>query len=178
MTSADDRDAFAACFASSWPRVCRYLRSRGAEADTHDLASEVFTLAWQRWKRVPDDPLPWLLQTARHLLANHLRRQRHRSADPLDELTIADRRLSGDTLDQRRQARAVLAALAQLSPIDRESLLLIAWDELTPAQAARACGCSTATFRMRVHRARLRLRRRLAETPPPAQTLETACLTD
>jgi RNA polymerase sigma-70 factor (ECF subfamily) len=177
MTCAADRDAFAACFAASWPRVCRYLRSRGAGGDTHDLASEVFTLAWQRWKRVPDDPLPWLLRTARYLLANHQRRQRHRRAEPLDELMVADRGL-GDAVEDRQQARAVLAALAELAPLDRESLLLVAWDELTPAQAARACGCTTATFRMRVHRARLRLRRRLDAPPPAAQTLEAACLTD
>ena len=177
MTCAD-RDAFAACFASSWPRVCRYLRSRGAEADTHDLASEVFTRAWQRWERVPADPLPWLLKTARHLLANHRRRRQRRSAVALDELSVAGCRLGEDALDQRQEARAVLAALAQLSPIDRESLLLIAWDELTPAQAARACGCTTATFRMRVHRARSRLRRRLADPPLFPPTLENACLTD
>src|SRR3954468_6044028 len=124
---APDREAFAACFVSSWPRVCRYLRSRGAGADTHDLASEVFTLAWERWKRVPDDPLPWLLRTARYLLANHRRRQRHHCADPLDELAMADPRLGDDALEQRRQARTLLAALAELSPADRESLLLIAW---------------------------------------------------
>src|SRR4051794_1727042 len=93
MTCAADREAFAACFAASWPRVCRYLRSRGAGGDPPDLASGVSTRAWQRWKRVPDDPLPWLLRSARSLLANPRRRQRPRRAEPLDELMVGDRGL-------------------------------------------------------------------------------------
>jgi len=50
-----------------------------------------------------------------------------------------------------------------LSPLDREALFLVAWEDLTPAQAARALGINAAAFRVRLLRARGRLRTRLDE---------------
>ena len=49
------------------------------------------------------------------------------------------------------------AALDRLRPIDREALLLTAWEGLSTERAARAAGCSRATFHVRLHRARKRL---------------------
>jgi RNA polymerase sigma-70 factor (ECF subfamily) len=48
--------------------------------------------------------------------------------------------------------------------------MLVAWDDLDAARAARAAGCSPATFRMRLHRARRRLKQRMAERPFPDLT--------
>jgi RNA polymerase sigma-70 factor (ECF subfamily) len=52
--------------------------------------------------------------------------------------------------------------LRALSVRDREALLLVAWEDLTPALAARSLGVSQAAFRVRLHRSRKRLRRLLA----------------
>ncbi len=52
-------------------------------------------------------------------------------------------------------------ALDQLSESDREVLLLIAWEELSPTQAAAVLGIKAATVRVRLHRARRRLARAL-----------------
>ena len=49
-------------------------------------------------------------------------------------------------------------ALAALAEIDREALLLIAWEDLTPAQATSALGINPVAFRVRLHRARRRCR--------------------
>jgi RNA polymerase sigma-70 factor (ECF subfamily) len=46
---------------------------------------------------------------------------------------------------------------------DREALLLIAWDDLTPALAAASLGISPTAFRVRLHRARRRLSDLLTE---------------
>ena len=54
------------------------------------------------------------------------------------------------------EREAALAALERLRPPDRELLCLLAWDGLTPAEAAEALGISSATFAVRVHRARRR----------------------
>ncbi len=62
------------------------------------------------------------------------------------------------------------AALEQLSPEDRELVTLIAWEGLTPAQAATALGLSPGTARVRLHRARTRLRAALST---PAHVEET-----
>ena len=57
----------------------------------------------------------------------------------------------------------VLAALAVLRERDREALTLVAWDGLTPAQAADTLGVPPARFRQRLHRAGRRLRAELAD---------------
>lgn len=64
-------------------------------------------------------------------------------------------------------------ALASLSPLDREVLLLVAWEELDHSQAAAAMGWSKTNFRLRLHRARKRLRQRLtnADQPFPRSSL-------
>ena len=49
-----------------------------------------------------------------------------------------------------------------LSPGERETLLLIAWDGLSTARAAAVAGCSPRTFAVRLHRARQRLDRAIA----------------
>jgi DNA-directed RNA polymerase specialized sigma24 family protein len=53
------------------------------------------------------------------------------------------------------------SALAALTEHEREALLLVAWDELSAADAARVAGCSAAAFRVRLHRARQRIAGRL-----------------
>ncbi len=47
-------------------------------------------------------------------------------------------------------------ALSRLSDADRELLTLVSWEELTPAEAARALGIAPGTARMRLSRARQR----------------------
>ena len=46
---------------------------------------------------------------------------------------------------------------------DRELLLLVTWEELTPSEAARVLGISALAARSRLHRARRRLRARLRD---------------
>ena len=60
-------------------------------------------------------------------------------------------------------------ALLALRPGDREALVLVAWFDLTPAEAALALAVGPATFRMRLARARRRLR---AELEPATTTKE------
>jgi RNA polymerase sigma-70 factor (ECF subfamily) len=60
--------------------------------------------------------------------------------------------------------RAVLAALASLSAMDRDAVTLLAWDGLSAEEAATVLDCSRATFYVRLHRARRRLAGLLAET--------------
>ncbi len=55
-------------------------------------------------------------------------------------------------------------ALRALRPLDREALLLVAWFELTPEEAAAALGVRPAALRMRLTRARRRMRAGL-DTP-------------
>ncbi|HXO07260.1 MAG TPA: sigma factor-like helix-turn-helix DNA-binding protein [Solirubrobacteraceae bacterium] len=56
--------------------------------------------------------------------------------------------------------REIRRALDALSANDRELLLLVAWDGLSPAQAGSVLGLTPAAARSRLHRARRRLAQR------------------
>ena len=149
--------------------VTAYARRRGS-LDADALAAEVMTIAWRRLADVPeDDPRPWLYATARNLLLAESRKaateHRHRhelaEAQPTPEFAAFDPQLA--------------MALGELSPLDREALLLIAWEELTPKEAARALGIKPTAFRVRLLRARRRVEARLAaltQTPDTKLTME------
>jgi RNA polymerase sigma-70 factor, ECF subfamily len=63
--------------------------------------------------------------------------------------------------DGAHDGSGVLTALERLDPRDQEVLRLTAWEELTPAEAAKVLGVSSVTARSRLHRARRRLRQEL-----------------
>jgi RNA polymerase sigma factor (sigma-70 family) len=143
--------------------VLRYALRRCAGADdAADVVAETFLVAWRRLGDVPlgEEARLWLYATARRVLANHHRgvRRRTRLGERLrDELR---RQLPAAPASERR---GVLEALAALREGDRELLMLVGMEELTPSQAARVLGIATVTARTRLHRARRRLRARLAE---------------
>jgi RNA polymerase sigma factor (sigma-70 family) len=142
--------------------ILRYALRRSAEAeDAADVVAETFLVAWRRLGDVPlgDEARLWLYATARRVLANHSRgvKRRTRLAERLRE-------------ELRRQLpvlpaepRGVIEALAGLRDGDRELLMLIGMEGLTPSEAARVLGIPTVTARTRLHRARRRLRARLQD---------------
>ena len=150
--TAEDR--FAAVF-GHLGAVAAYARRRGA-GDAEAIAAEVMAIAWRRLADVPrDDARPWLYATARNLVRAEYRRRLATTADAgLD--SIAAEAVPSLELDPQ-----LATALADLSPFDREALLLVAWDDLTPAQAARSLGVKPTAFRVRLLRARRRMRRAL-----------------
>ena len=58
---------------------------------------------------------------------------------------------------------ALAAAFAELSRLEQEALLLLAWEQLSYAQAGRVVGCSAEAFAVRVSRARRKMRAALEE---------------
>lgn len=137
--------------------VVAYARRRGS-TDADSVGAEVMTIAWRRLADVPrDDPKPWLLATTHNLVLAESRRWRQVADDSRIALEAAP---AAEPLDIDPQ---LAQALAALSPVDREALLLVAWDDLTPGQAARALGINPTAFRVRLLRARRRLKDRLAE---------------
>jgi RNA polymerase sigma factor (sigma-70 family) len=149
---------FVALWTEHGPRVMAYAL-RHLDCDTaQDVVSETFLVAWRRLACVPDDPLPWLLVVARNTISNVRRsgRRQARAAAELERLRqVAESAAAADVLATERET--VLSRLAALTPREREALLLIAWDGLTPQQAARVAGCSLPAFQVRLFRARRRL---------------------
>ena len=143
--------------------ILRYALRRSADAeDAADVVAETFLVAWRRLGDVPlgEEARLWLYATARRVLANHRRgvKRRTRLAERLrDELR---RQLP---VQLPAEPRGVIEALAGLREGDRELLMLVGMEELTPSQAARVLGIPTVTARTRLHRARRRLRARMLE---------------
>lgn len=158
-------------FAAHSRRVFGYVLRQLSAGDGTDIAlaqdvvGEVFLVAWRRISEIPDDAVPWLLVTARHVLANTRRAasRRQRLADAMAGVE----RLAADSpaAEEVALARAeVVAALGQLSPVEREAVLLVAWDGLSATGAASVAGCSTHAFDVRLSRARARLDRILTSS--------------
>jgi RNA polymerase sigma-70 factor (ECF subfamily) len=168
---AADRERLELLFRLHHRAVARYAGRRTAAEHVDDVVAETFLVAWRRLNDVPADALPWLLGVARRTLATQRRSKRRRVA--LVERVAANVPHQHATADLETDVR-LANALAGLRPRDREALTLIAWDELTPAQAAVALGEPQVTFRVRLHRARLRLRRELEHDPPAQAAAATA----
>jgi RNA polymerase sigma-70 factor (ECF subfamily) len=152
-------------FRSHGRDVLAYALRRTDRATAEEIVSDVFLVAMRRLQRIPDDePVLWLYGVARRLLANERRAARRRSA-----LGDALRDVSPGELPAAPSGSPVLEALATLRPEDRELLMLIAWEGLTPAQAARVLGCSAPALHTRLHRARKRLSPAL-DVAAPART--------
>ena len=158
-------DLFEDAYRSSGTAVLGYaLRRSVSREDAFDVVAETFATAWRRRTDMPADPQevrPWLFGIARRCLANAARsteragRLGARLADSFTDAAVPD----PSTLhESRAESRLVHQALAQLSPEDRELVTLIAWEGLTPAQAATVLGLPAGTARVRLHRTRTRLR--------------------
>ncbi len=149
-------------FGEAWdrdgPRVAAYVRRHVPADDVQDIVAETFLQAWRRWDAVPSPPIGWLIGTARKVIGNSRRTVRRRAALH-DRLALLDSaaRPSEDAGTLATERMAALEGLAALPDHQREALLLVAWDGLTPDQAAAALDIRPGTFRVRAHRARMAL---------------------
>ena len=144
---------FEQAFREQYGRVLSYARRRAPADVADDVVAETFLTAWRRMDDLPRLELPWLLGVARRVLAN----QRRRAA--------AQRRLAERVAAEPDAGAAPFASaderlvdvLSRLPERDRELLTLVAWDGLSPSDAAGVLGCSAVSARVRLHRARRRL---------------------
>jgi RNA polymerase sigma-70 factor (ECF subfamily) len=158
--------------------VLRYAARRVPASEVDDVVAETFVVAWRRIDAVPEPALPWLLGVARGVAANATRSANRRTALHLRLAGAGQASEEAEVLPGPEAGSEVMvAALDRLSPVDRELLMLIAWDGLTPGEAAEALGCSRATLAVRLHRARARLRTHLATggvaAPAPATSIQS-----
>lgn len=152
------------------PAVFRFLARRAGPSAAEDLLSEVFVAALDARKRVvphaSGSALPWLYGIAANVLRRHLRCRARTGA------VTRDLEMDWDAVDARLDAEAqrsrLHTALEALSAGERELLLLVAWEGLSPTQAAEALGIGKVAARSRLHRARQRALHALAAEPPDA----------
>ena len=176
----DAQARFDALYREHAGEVRRYVRRRWDTQSTDDVVADVFVVAWRRLGDVPEDSLPWLLGVARRILANR-RRGDARDQALKDRIRSEQFRAQAPAGAQAPLAgEAVWVALSSLSERDREALLLVAWEGLSTARAARVVGVRANTFAARLYRARRRfahaLRAQASERSQPPESTNTEVL--
>ena len=164
--SLHDPEAFAELVDRHGEDLFHYLRRR-APLDAHDLLADVWLAAFHRrhtYRRDLGEVRGWLFGIARNIVLAHLRRCAARpEVEAPDGLEALADTFDWAAIDQRLDRHAVLpamrAALARLPDTERELLVMVAWNEVTPTQAATALGIPPGTARSRLHRARTSLRK-------------------
>jgi RNA polymerase sigma-70 factor, ECF subfamily len=165
---ADREDEFERLVRATYRDVLAYALRRAERPVAEEVAADVFVVAWRRRDSIPDEPLPWLYGVARRTLANG-RRSVRRSDALRTKLELVTPHVS--VLDDSGDDVAI-SALNKLSDNDQELLRLVAWEELSPREAAAALGVSVASFRVRLHRARNRFARAMSNTEISALSSE------
>jgi RNA polymerase sigma-70 factor (ECF subfamily) len=160
-------DAFVEVVRRHEVAVHGFLARRAGRQVADDLLGEIWTRAFAGRDGFDpgrhQDARPWLYGIARNVLRAYWRGGRpadqptarqighvgraELATDPWDDVI--------DRLDSAAQARTLTGALP---PAELEVLLLVAWEQLTPAQAAAVLGIPPGTARSRLHRARAALR--------------------
>jgi RNA polymerase sigma-70 factor (ECF subfamily) len=167
-----DGDAYGTFFRRHVRPITAYAvrRCDGAD-DVADLVSDTFMIALQaagRYVPETDTALPWLFGIARRVLA----RQRRRRAGfnrLLTKNTNSNARYHGfeedaiaAAIDAARSAPALRQALARLSTGEREVLELVAFEGLSPSEAAYVLDLTPNAARLKLSRARRHMRAMLA----------------
>jgi RNA polymerase sigma-70 factor, ECF subfamily len=134
----------------------------GRSADADDVAQEAFVTALERLNdcREPAKFSGWLIQIVRNRALNALDKRKLRDTDELTDVAIPGH--AGDVVLRAR----LLAALATLSEIQREIVLLHDLDGWTHAELADALGISEVNCRQHLFTARRALRVELASLAP------------
>ena len=133
------------------PMVSKFFAYRAESADVEDLASQVFSIAWQKRDSAPLELVAaWLYRIAGNVLANHRRKSALRITLPL---------LDNDLLAPSAESLAlanvsIRAAWQTLSSKDRLALSLVALEGLTLEECALVMRTSKNAATIRFHRAK------------------------
>ncbi|MGP0222480.1 MULTISPECIES: RNA polymerase sigma factor [unclassified Paenarthrobacter] len=163
--SRDSPAVFGELYDRHAPAIYRYAARRAGEFAAEDVTSETFLVAWEQldsYDVTRDDARPWLFGIATNLLRQHHRAEANvlrvaaKSASR-EALTDDSERIAAE-VDAKAATGRIAQALRSMAAIDRETLLLYAWADLTYEGIAQAMGVPVGTVRSRLNRARQTLR--------------------
>jgi RNA polymerase sigma factor (sigma-70 family) len=171
--SLADPERFSVLYDRYAAMLYRYAARRVGAADAEDAVAATFLAAFAARRRYDlgrADARPWLFG----ILTKELARRRRAEVARFRALGRAwPAQPAGGHEDQvaaqvsAQSARGALAAaLAGLAPDERGVLLLIAWGELSYAEAAEGLGVPVGTVRSRLNRARRKVRQALGGSDP------------
>ncbi len=152
-------------FERYYPAIFRYLRLRGADADTaNDLASATFERAWARFDQynpARGQLQTWLFAIARNLAANHWKNEK--AIEALDEEYLDEAPSPEQEILHIQNREQILAALQQLDPRARELIALKFGGPLTNRQIAEITGLSENNVGVILYRSLLKVRSLLSK---------------
>jgi RNA polymerase sigma-70 factor (ECF subfamily) len=173
--SRHEPEHFTVLFRRHAPYIQRYVVRRLGPDAADDIVAETFLLAFRQrdsYEQTRADARPWLYGIATNLIGRHRRAEirlyhalARTGADPVME-PFTDR--VDDRVSASAASRRLAAALARLPEKLRDTLLLVAWGDLSYEEVAAALGVPVGTVRSRVSRARSKLRGALGGTDPAA----------
>lgn len=163
--AAGDRGAFECIVERHQASVFRLARAVVSDArEAEDVLQQAFLAAWQSAGQFRGEASArtWLLTIARHAA---LRARARRAREPIEEVALDDLGVRAgwggpdpEMLALAADARERLeAALARLTPAEREVLVLRELEGLSGAETATVLGVGQAAMKSRLHRARLAL---------------------
>jgi len=135
-------------------------RMTGSAAAAEDLVQDCFLLFWRNaalFHHERGTLRSFLIGVTRNLALKRLRKER-----PLDELEEESAVCGQIDPAARERGQMVEQAVGALPPLQRETLILAEYEELSLEEIARATGAELAAVKSRLHRARQNLRRLLA----------------
>ena len=167
--SLREPERFAVLFDRHAPHIHRYVARRLGRQIADDLVAETFLAAFGKRHRYDvshRDARPWLYGIATNLIGQHRREEVRQyrirqAARPEPHASSHAERVAVDVTAQAI-GRLLAAALAGLPDGDRDVLVLVAWEELTYDEVARALAIPTGTVRSRLNRARAKVRQALS----------------
>lgn len=171
------RETFDDLYEDNYADVYRYAVRRCASVqDAEDLVAETFAVAWRRLAELPvgNEARLWLFGTARLLRMNQHRSTSRREALAGRLRAVRSRLAAPDIATSAVERERIRRALENLSDPEREVLLLVAWEGLSPSEVATVLDITPAAARKRLERARTRFRQELPEpthTPRPSTAM-------
>ncbi|MBD3235922.1 MAG: sigma-70 family RNA polymerase sigma factor [Candidatus Eisenbacteria bacterium] len=136
----------------------------GNAEEARDLAQEIFVRIYERLASCTSAEtfVPWMIRIGRNLCIDRLRRRRARPqavTTPVEEMVDLAADAPGPATDLERGARRDLVqrAIARLSDVNREVILLKEIEGLTLQEIAEMLGVPIGTVKSRSNRARIAL---------------------
>lgn len=168
---AGDPGAFALLYDQYVQKIYSYVIMRVGDPETaQDLTADVFLKALEAldtftWRGHPFSS--WLFRIAHNRVVDYLRKRERRRHLPLLEeaLQITNGVEPFHLVEQQVSRKQLLAAITQLTDIQREIIALRFAAELPIAQVAKVLGISEGAVKARQHSALNALRRIMAAEP-------------
>lgn len=148
------------------PRLRRLaLAWCGEQSLADDLAQEALARALARLETLKDDKAleGWVFSILANCFRDHCRR--HKPADQFEECIDPSLASADEQLSRQQTRNRVRGAIGQLTPEQREVLMLVDLEACSYTEVADILGIPVGTVMSRLSRARQRLKQLLATAP-------------